>query len=99
MAKDKTVNCGTCMVNFATKAQCDNHVCEVTGFTPKDPEHYGTASMRASKEALRRSGSLTKEKEAEIDLRIADAKASGVDARLAERKAQVIKAQREARKR
>lgn len=97
--KDKTVTCGTCGVTFPDMKTHDEHVCSVTGFTPKDPEHYGTQSMRASKEALRRGGSLTKAREKAIDDRIAEAETKGVDHKINTRKAQVIAENKENRKR
>ena len=88
-----SVICGLCGAEFATMAEHDAHLCPVTGFTPADPEHYGTASIRASKEAFRRGESLTPEKEAELDARIE--KATIVDEKLAEHRASIIRQQRE----
>jgi len=97
--KDKKVICGRTGREFPNIEAYNNHVCPITGLTPLDPAYYGTASMRASKEALRRGGSLTKTKEKQIDALIDEAKASGVDDKLAQHKSQRIKEEREARKR
>lgn len=55
------------------------HTSPVTGYKPTDPRHHGSRFLRQSKEALRRTGKLTKTREKEIDDQIAEIKEKGVD--------------------
>ena len=59
-----------------------NHVSPVTGFTPRDIEHQGEAFIEQSKKALERTGSLTEEKEAELDQALERAREAKVDENL-----------------
>ncbi|GEM_PF-6624022 len=59
--------CGKCLKEFGSHQEYLDHTCEVTGFTPKDPEHQGKDFLLVQKGALKRTGSLTPELEKEID--------------------------------
>lgn len=74
--------CGLTGQVFATEAEYLNHVSQATGFKPTDPEHQGSIGLLISKEALRRSGKLTKKKEAEIDAQIESVKGNDVDTKI-----------------
>lgn len=74
--------CGVCKNSYTTEEQYVSHVCGVTGRTPAEAAHFGTNFLRQSKEALRRSGSLSEEKEAAIDAEIEAAQADDVDDKL-----------------
>lgn len=91
MTKDKTVTCSTCDVVHKDNATYLAHTCEVTGYNPTQPQHFGTQFMRNQKAALKRGGSLTKAREGAIDADIEKAKESGVDHKIATRKAEKIR--------
>lgn len=80
--KDLSVTCGTCGVKFKDNDAYLDHTCSVTGFTPRDPQHFGERFMLQQKEALKRGGSLTKTREKEIDTQIKEAREKGVDDKL-----------------
>ena len=80
--KDLSVTCGTCGVKFKDNDAYLDHTCSVTGFTPRDPQHFGERFMLQQKEALKRGGSLTKTREKEIDAQIKEAREKGVDDKL-----------------
>ena len=80
--KDLSVTCGTCSVKFKDNDAYLDHKCSVTGFTPRDPQHFGERFMLQQKEALKRGNSLTREKEKAIDAQIKEAKEKGVDDKL-----------------
>lgn len=52
---------------FATEQEYLDHISPVTGFTPKDLEHHGSAGLRIAEAALKRTGSLTEEIKAELE--------------------------------
>lgn len=80
--KDLSVTCGTCGVKFKDNDAYLDHICAVTGFTPRDPQHFGERFMLQQKEALKRGNSLTPEREKEIDDQIKEAKEKDVDHKL-----------------
>jgi len=59
--------CGKCLKEFNSHQEYLDHTCEVTGYTPKDPEHQGKNFGLVQKNALKRTGSLDEKKEKEID--------------------------------
>lgn len=61
------VICGKCNDKFEDNESYKDHTCEETGYTPRDPQHFGKKFLRQSKHALKRGDSLTEEKEKEID--------------------------------
>lgn len=71
-----------------------NHVSPITGYTPKDPEHHGTRFVRQQKKALERGGSLTPEREQELDATVDRMKANDVDHK---RDAEINRKKREAK--
>jgi hypothetical protein len=50
---DKHV-CGTCHDEFLSEDEYLDHVCPVTGFTPRDPDHHGPEFANVQKAALER---------------------------------------------
>lgn len=54
METQEKVICGQCKQEFASLEEEHNHVCSTTGFTPKDPQHYGEELQRVSQAALQR---------------------------------------------
>jgi hypothetical protein len=54
--------CGKCGKEFATEEEYLGHVCEVTGFTPRDMEHQGEDFKAISDAAIAR-GEARKENE------------------------------------
>jgi len=71
--------CGLTGQVFNTEQEYLDHVSPATGFKPTDPEHQGTIGILISKEALRRSGKLTKTVEKELDSQIEVVKTNDVD--------------------
>ena len=67
------VICSICKKSWETKDEYLAHKC-TTGFTPRDPQHFGKKFLQQSKAALRRGNSLTKEREEEINKMINDIK-------------------------
>lgn len=87
MSKDKTVTCGTCGVKHTDNDAYLAHVCEVSGYNPTQPQHFGPQFMANQKASMKRGGKLSKANENAIDADIADAKESGVQHKLATRRA------------
>lgn len=58
-----THTCTVCDVEFESAEAYTNHTCDVTGFSPKDPQHHGEQFIRQSIEALKRGGSDSNDKE------------------------------------
>lgn len=54
--------CGKCEKEFAIEQEYLDHVCVVTGFTPKDIEHQGPEFLAIS-EAAQKRGAERKETE------------------------------------
>lgn len=49
--------CGKCEKEYKTQNGYLNHTCDVTGFTPTEPEHQGEQFVRQSIAAHKRGGS------------------------------------------
>jgi len=81
-----TVACGTCDLVFEDNDDYKDHVCPVTGYTPKDPEHLGKNFLRQSREALRRSNSLDTDRETQIEGQIKATDDEGVNYKLMEQR-------------
>ena len=58
-------------VEFASYDAYLDHVSPVTGYKPTDPRHHGRKGLLVSKQALKRTGSLTEEKKVKLDEDIA----------------------------
>lgn len=54
---------------FDTLQEYLDHVSPVTGFKPTDLEHQGSAGIRVAEAALKRTGSLTEEVQAELEIK------------------------------
>ena len=67
------ITCSVCKKSWKTNKGYLAHKC-TTGFTPRDPQHFGKKFLQQSKAALRRGNSLTKEREEEINKMINDIK-------------------------
>ena len=80
--KDTTTTCGTCGIVFEDDNAYLDHVCSVTGFTPRDPQHFGERFVRQSKKALERGKSLSEEKEKEINNQIEEVREKDIDHQL-----------------
>lgn len=52
-----THTCTDCDGKFASVDAYTNHNCDITGFSPKDPQHHGEQFVRQSIEAVKRGGS------------------------------------------
>ena len=72
---------------FATEEEYLEHISPVTGFTPRDIQHHGSAGIRVAEAALKRTGSLTSEMEAELEATKDTVVTENVDHSLAEVKA------------
>lgn len=72
---------------FSSEQEYLDHVSPVTGFKPTDLEHHGSAGLRIAEAALQRTGSLTKEVQADLDEKKEIIESSQVDHELAEVKA------------
>jgi uncharacterized C2H2 Zn-finger protein len=57
--------CGRCGNKFINESAYLKHVCSVTGFTPKDPKHFGTEPETVASNILQ-PGKVTKISEKEI---------------------------------
>jgi len=64
------VICGLSGLVFDSDEEYLNHVSPITGYTPKDPEHFGANFLRQSKKALERTGSLDEKTAKAIDKKI-----------------------------
>lgn len=71
--------CNLCRSTFTSTGDYVAHNCAVTGYTPADLAHGGTIAVLVAKESLKRSGSLTKEREAELDEVLDSVKNTNVD--------------------
>lgn len=71
--------CGLTGKVFDSAEAYYDHVSEVTGFTPRDLEHQGTRGIMVAKEALRRTGKLTKTREAELDAKLDEVRGQDID--------------------
>ena len=80
--KNNEVICGLCKVTHLDKVDYLEHICSITGFTPCDPEHFGTRFIAQSKKALERTGSLTDQRIKDIDTIMENAKYHDIDDRL-----------------
>lgn len=74
---------------FETMDDYANHVSPVTGFTPKDPEHFGTRFIRQSEAALKRTKSDSEDTRLEMNRMLDNAKAADVDYNLSRTKVEV----------
>lgn len=83
MAKDKKVTCGTCLVIFADNDTYLKHQCEITGYKPTSSKHFGRKFLMQSKAALKRGNSLTKTREEQLDIEIANSKEEETDSKIA----------------
>ena len=52
--------CGRCGKEFKTEKEYCDHMCEATGFTPKDADHQGE-DFKAVQEAALKRGEARKE--------------------------------------
>jgi len=77
-------------VEFDSYQEYLDHVSPVTGFKPSDPEHQGKRGLLVSKKALARTGSLSKEVEAEIESKLEVVRTSLVQEKLADQRAVAI---------
>ena len=82
MAKDNGVICGLCYVKHNSNSVYLNHKCSITGYTPKDQEHFGSRFINQSKKALERTGSLSTEKKNKINDKIKKIKDENIDDRI-----------------
>lgn len=64
---------------FSTEEEYLAHVSPVTGYKPTDLEHHGVQGLRIAKKALERTGSLKKENEDELDVKIEKVREDKVD--------------------
>lgn len=69
---DKVI-CSICQKSWKTNKGYLAHKC-TTGFTPRDPQHFGKRFLQQSKAALKRGKSLTKTREKEINKMINNTK-------------------------
>lgn len=46
--------CGRCELQYETKQEYLEHTCEVTGYKPTEPEHYGKHYHLIQEKALER---------------------------------------------
>jgi hypothetical protein len=53
MANQKHI-CGQCLKEFDSEADYLDHFCDVTGFKPTQPEHFGKDFVAVSEAALAR---------------------------------------------
>ena len=77
--KDDGVICSLCGIKFDNNGIYLDHVCDTTGYTPRDQEHYGSLFMTQSKKALERTGSLTQAIKKKIDDKIKKIKGENID--------------------
>lgn len=61
--------CGQCDQQFEGEEQYLSHTCDKTGYTPQDLEHHGARGIEVAKAALKRTNSLSKTAEEELDAR------------------------------
>ena len=73
--------CGTCQKEFSTGDNYLTHTC-VTGYKPTEMQHLGETFVLQSKEALKRTGSLDKKAEAELEEVRQEVKDENVDHKL-----------------
>lgn len=73
--------CGQCTKEFPSEQAYLNHSC-ITGYKPTEIEHLGENFVLQSKEALKRTGSLTKTREKELDQTREKVKEEGIDHKL-----------------
>lgn len=52
-----THTCSLCDLQFDSPDEYSNHECDVTGFSPNEPQHHGEQFVRQSQNALKRGGS------------------------------------------
>lgn len=82
MPKDNRVICGSCELVFGDEKAYLGHTCTATGYKPTQPQHLGANFIRQSKAALERTGSLTPEREQELDALLTEAKSKDVDGKV-----------------
>ena len=52
--KSEKVTCGRCLIIFDTNDDYLEHTCNETGYTPRDPEHFGSQFINVQKASVER---------------------------------------------
>jgi hypothetical protein len=74
--------CSVCKNEFSDEQEYLDHTCFVTGHKPTEPEHLGEAFILQSKQALKRTKSLDKATEKELDAQIKVVKDEDIEHKL-----------------